>query len=85
MPIRTPGVDARLRKATCSAQSHWCQKEGGNKRVDTQEAFKNALERFAPNLILSDFSMPTFDGLLALSLAQAHVPDGFLIIFRFQT
>jgi diguanylate cyclase (GGDEF)-like protein/PAS domain S-box-containing protein len=40
--------------------------------VDTREAFERALEAFAPDLVLSDFSMPTaFDGLMALDLTRA--------------
>jgi diguanylate cyclase (GGDEF)-like protein/PAS domain S-box-containing protein len=41
--------------------------------VDTREAFEQALREFTPDLILSDFSMPTsFDGLTALDLARAQ-------------
>ena len=45
------------------------------RRVETQEAFERALEEFEPDLILSDFSMPSFDGLSALALAQARTPE----------
>ncbi|NJN97999.1 MAG: response regulator [Anaerolineales bacterium] len=43
-------------------------------RVDTYEAYLAALEEFQPDLIVSDYSMPSFDGLTALKLALAHVP-----------
>src|SRR5262245_36584744 len=37
--------------------------------VDTRPAFESALKDFDPDLVLSDFSMPTsFDGLMALDL-----------------
>src|SRR6185436_566651 len=45
-------------------------------RVDTRAGFERALREFAPDLILSDFSMPSaFDGLTALDLARAHSRD----------
>ena len=44
-------------------------------RVDTEPAFQRALDEFRPDLILSDFSMPRFDGLSALLLARAQCPD----------
>jgi PAS domain S-box-containing protein len=45
------------------------------RRVETQEAFERELQEFEPDLILSDFSMPSFDGLSALGLAQARTPE----------
>lgn len=50
-------------------------------RVETQMAFATALDEFRPDLILSDFSLPAFDGLAALSLVQQkcpHVPYIFV-------
>src|SRR3954470_12696487 len=45
-------------------------------RVYSREAYTEALERFAPDLILSDFSMPTdLDGFTALGLAREHASD----------
>ena len=45
--------------------------------VETKEDYIKALNEFAPNLILSDYSLPAFDGLLALQLREKlapHVP-----------
>jgi PAS domain S-box-containing protein len=43
-------------------------------RVDTSEAYLAALDTFQPDLILSDYSMPVFDGLAAVRLALQHAP-----------
>lgn len=42
--------------------------------VDEQQ-FRAALRRFRPDIILSDFSLPAFDGLAALEIARAEAPD----------
>jgi diguanylate cyclase (GGDEF)-like protein/PAS domain S-box-containing protein len=44
-------------------------------RADTREGYLKALADFSPDLIASDFSMPNFDGMAALSLAKANRPD----------
>jgi two-component system, cell cycle sensor histidine kinase and response regulator CckA len=43
-------------------------------RVDTAKAYLEALSSFAPDLILSDYAMPAFDGLTAVRLAREHSP-----------
>jgi diguanylate cyclase (GGDEF)-like protein/PAS domain S-box-containing protein len=43
--------------------------------VDTEESFCTALQQFAPDVILSDFSMPGFDGMAALAIARDRCPD----------
>src|SRR6266508_4164408 len=49
--------------------------------VDTREAFLQELEDFRPDLILSDFTLPRFDGMTALSLARERAPAvPFLIV-----
>jgi len=44
-------------------------------RVETRDAYERALIDFKPDLILSDFSMPAFDGLTALELALERLGD----------
>ncbi|MGH7515695.1 MAG: response regulator [Gemmatimonadales bacterium] len=49
--------------------------------VDTRDAFLDALDRFQPDLILSDYTLPRFDGMAALRLARERAPAvPFLIV-----
>ena len=41
----------------------------------TEESFTRALEEFAPEVILSDFSMPRFNGKHALCIARERAPE----------
>lgn len=41
----------------------------------TRQEFENALERFPLDLILSDYSLPSYDGMAALKLAQEKRPE----------
>ena len=44
-------------------------------RVETDEAMRAALRDFKPTIILSDFSLPAFDGLRALDVARECAPE----------
>src|SRR5258708_193247 len=44
-------------------------------RVQTERDFASALHEVRPDLILSDFSLPQFDGLRALEIAAARAPE----------
>lgn len=48
--------------------------------VETEPDFLQQLSAFNPDLILSDYSMPRFDGLRALALTLMHAPEIPLII-----
>ena len=54
-------------------------KEGGLKfsltRVETRETFQHHLERTPPDLILSDYALPSFDGSTALAIAKQKNPE----------
>jgi signal transduction histidine kinase len=43
-------------------------------RIDTEEAFLSQIDRFPPDLILSDYSLPSFDGYTALNIAKEKIP-----------
>jgi len=45
------------------------------RRVETESAYEAALGEFAPDLILSDYTLPGFDGPLALQIAKQRSPD----------
>jgi len=49
-------------------------------RVQNGDDFHKAIHEFMPDLILADFSLPTFDGGRALAMAQEICPDVPLII-----
>jgi diguanylate cyclase (GGDEF)-like protein len=56
----------QLKRAGIACQ--WC-------RVETETALVQALDRFQPDVILSDFSLPGFDGMRALQLARELSPQ----------
>jgi PAS domain S-box-containing protein len=63
--------DALLISSTLERWGFTCEIE----RVETRDSFVAALERGGFDLILSDFSLPTFNGLAALELARQMQPD----------
>ena len=52
-----------------------------SRRVDSRDGFLHELEEFGPDLILSDYTLPRFDGMTALALAKERAPEvPFLIV-----
>jgi PAS domain S-box-containing protein len=43
-------------------------------RVSTRDSFERALEAFDPDIVLADYSLPSFDGLTALRIAKDERP-----------
>ncbi len=50
-------------------------------RVENKEDFLRALKEFTPDLILSDYKLPSFDGMMALQLTLSHCPTVPFIVF----
>lgn len=48
--------------------------------VLTREDFETALDIFCPDIILSDYSLPSFDGVTAFNIKQTKYPDVPFII-----
>ncbi len=44
-------------------------------RVDTRDAFVRAIEEFRPDIILSDYKLPDFNGMAALEIVQRTHPE----------
>lgn len=63
--------DAELNQAMVAARWPDCT----FRRVDTRQDFVAALQGDSFDLILSDFTMPGFNGMEALALARAHRPE----------
>jgi signal transduction histidine kinase/DNA-binding response OmpR family regulator len=63
--------DAELIQELLEAESFVCEVN----RVQTRAEYMAALENGALDLILADYSLPSFDGLSALKLAQSARPD----------
>ena len=64
-------IERELRRGGLEFVSH---------RVQTGQDFEREIKEFQPEIILSDYLLPTFDGAQALALAKALCPDIPLII-----
>ena len=51
-----------------------------SKWVDNRNAFSQELENFAPDIVLSDYTMPQFNGMEAIELVNKHHPSIPVII-----
>jgi signal transduction histidine kinase len=70
-----PG-DAELVQETLASDGIECQVT----RVETEADFIASLEQGGFDLILADYTLPSFDGLSALKIAQQNWPHVFLIL-----
>src|SRR5437764_15421954 len=62
----------------------WLEEDGIRceiKHVQTAAGFEAALAGGEVNLIISDYTLPTFDGLKALGIARERLPDVPFILF----
>src|SRR5262245_47022534 len=69
--LEDDGNDAEIVRGVLEAGGIECRVD----RVDTREGFRAALESGGFDLILADFSLPSFDGLSALQLTLERRPD----------
>jgi len=53
---------------------------GATRRVDSEGAYRDALRSFAPDIILTDHSLPTFGAADALRIAMLEAPDTPVIV-----
>lgn len=52
-----------------------------HEHVDNKEKFTNALDVFKPHIVLSDYALPSFDGIEAFNIKQSKCPEiPFIII-----
>ncbi|GAK52464.1 two-component sensor histidine kinase [Candidatus Moduliflexus flocculans] len=63
--------DAELIEARLESEGIACE----IRRVETESDFLSAISIAGVDLILSDYALPTFNGLAALTWARAHYPD----------
>ena len=64
-------TDAELLLATLTEEGITCEAQ----RVDTKADFLAALELGGFDMIIADYSLPSFDGIAALALAREKCPD----------
>ncbi|MEY2410193.1 MAG: hypothetical protein QOF48_2863 [Verrucomicrobiota bacterium] len=66
VPPDAKAIEAELREARIDFRS---------RRIETRAAFAEELERRRPDIVLSDFTLPSFDALEALRMLKARRPD----------
>src|SRR5271163_4725209 len=71
LSIEDDPKDAELIQDLLEAENIACEVT----RVDTQDALMASLEQGEIDLILADYSLPSFDGISALRLAKKVCPD----------
>jgi len=70
-------MDAELIEYELERASFTCD----TRRVDSAAAFDAALREFQPHVVLSDYTLPQFDGMRALAAARAWSPSlPFIIV-----
>ncbi len=74
--VEDVAADAELAKREIGGEIKPCD----FKIVETQEEFLDALETFVPDIIVSDYSLPVFNGMTALKLTLENAPATPLII-----
>jgi len=64
---------------------HITLKKGGlifdSKIIENEKDFIAAMKEFAPDLVLADYSLPSFDNFLVLKIINENYPDTPVIFF----
>jgi signal transduction histidine kinase len=69
--LENDAADAELIRDTLAGAGIRCEMT----RVETESAFVSALQQGGFDLILADYTLPSFDGVSALKIAQRQSPD----------
>jgi PAS domain S-box-containing protein len=69
--LEVDATDARLIEASLKSEGVPCEIH----RVATKKGFQTSLETRSFDLVLSDYTMPSFDGLSALHMARQKTPE----------
>ena len=75
--VEDASADADLAQSMIRKQLKSCEFQV----VETRKDFLAALQGFQPDIILSDYSLPCFDGMKAIKLALRHAPLTPIIIW----
>jgi diguanylate cyclase (GGDEF)-like protein/PAS domain S-box-containing protein len=68
--VEDSAVDAELNEREIKQTIPYCTFQ----RVETEADFLRALDEFKPDIIISDYTMPSFDGMTALKLTLEKTP-----------
>src|SRR5512137_399645 len=52
-----------------------------SKVVETEQEYRDALKQFSPDIIISDYDLPQFNGAMAQKIAREMCPDLPFILF----
>jgi PAS domain S-box-containing protein len=74
-PIRILIVEDKLSDVELALHEiHKVFQTAEHEHVETPEAFLEALERFHPDIVISDYSLPSFDGHTVIRLTKKNAP-----------
>jgi two-component system sensor kinase len=75
--VEDSDADAGLARHEIRAAIENCEFQ----QVETRRDYLQSIENFRPDLIVTDYTMPQFDGMTALKLALEHIPQTPVIVW----